>query len=261
MKRVGDARSGQKQDRLWWRSGFNAAWPICLGYIPIGLAFGVLAQEAGLSVLHIGLMSILVFAGSSQFIAVSLFQSSAGAFSIILTTFVVNLRHVLMSSALSVFTKGTGKRILALFAYGVTDESFAVNMARFRHGTWGVRPALVVNQTANAAWILSTMAGGLGGQFIPAQAFGIDYALIAMFIILLVLQIRSRWHLMAAIVAGGTATLWSLWIPGNSYVIVGSVLSASVVTFAMHTTKKLTDRHRKPATDDASGRMSGHDND
>jgi len=246
--------------RMWLRPGLHAAWPICLGYIPIGLAFGVLAQKAGLNVLHIGLMSILVFAGSSQFIAVSLLHSGAGAFSIILTTFVVNLRHILMSSALSVFTRGSGKKILALFAYGITDESFAVNMARFREGAWGIRSALVVNQTANAVWILSTMAGGLGGQFIPAGAFGIDYALIAMFIILLVLQIRSRRHLVAAILAGLTATLWSLWIPGNSYVIVGSVLSASVVTIAIRYVQHISNGPgREPTSDDNAGRMANHD--
>ncbi len=54
-------------------SGIAAAWPICLGYAPIGLAFGVLAQKAGLTPLEIGLMSVIVFAGSSQFIAVSMF--------------------------------------------------------------------------------------------------------------------------------------------------------------------------------------------
>jgi 4-azaleucine resistance transporter AzlC len=79
--------------------GLQAGWPICLGYIPIGLAFGVLAQKAGLSPLHIGLMSALVFAGSAQFIAVSMLAAGASATAIILTTFVVNLRHVLMSTA------------------------------------------------------------------------------------------------------------------------------------------------------------------
>ena len=79
--------------------GLMAAWPICLGYIPIGLAFGVLAQKAGLSVLEIGSMSIFVFAGSSQFIAVSMLSTGAGAASIIVTTFMVNLRHLLMSLA------------------------------------------------------------------------------------------------------------------------------------------------------------------
>jgi hypothetical protein len=84
--------------------GLSAGWPICLGYLPIGTAFGVLAQKAGLTPLQIGLMSIMVFAGSAQFIAVSMLAVGASAPAIIATTFVVNLRHVLMSSALAIPT-------------------------------------------------------------------------------------------------------------------------------------------------------------
>ena len=83
-----------------FKEGLNAGWPICLGYVPIGMAFGVLAQKAGLTPLQIGLMSIMVFAGSAQFIAVSMLTGGASVPAIITTTFVVNLRHVLMSSAL-----------------------------------------------------------------------------------------------------------------------------------------------------------------
>ena len=75
------------QGREALKKGAAAAWPICLGYIPIGLAFGVLVQKIGLSPVQIGLMSLLVFAGSAQFIAVSMLASGASAASIIATTF------------------------------------------------------------------------------------------------------------------------------------------------------------------------------
>ena len=87
--------------------GLLASGPVCLGYIPIGIAFGVLAQKAGFTPFETGLMSLIVFAGSSQFIAVSMFAAGAGAASIIATTFVVNLRHLLMSSSLSLFFRGS----------------------------------------------------------------------------------------------------------------------------------------------------------
>ena len=74
----------------------------------------------------------LVFAGSSQFIAVAMMGAGAGTASIVATTFAVNLRHLLMSSALSVHLKGVERRWLTLFAYGITDESFALNLVRFR---------------------------------------------------------------------------------------------------------------------------------
>jgi 4-azaleucine resistance transporter AzlC len=208
--------------------GLKAAWPICLGYIPIGLAFGVLAQKSGITPFQIGMMSILVFAGSSQFIAASMLSVGASAISIILTTFVVNLRHLLMSSALAVHLKGESRAKLTLFAYGVTDESFAVNLGRFQAREWDLNRAIVVNQSANFTWFVSTVAGGYGGQYIPASAFGIDYALVAMFICLLVYQLKGRFYVMIGILAGALAVGLSILIPGNLYIVLASVLSATI---------------------------------
>jgi len=208
--------------------GLMAAWPICLGYVPIGLAFGVLAQKAGLHPFEVGLMSILVFAGSSQFIAISMLSSGAGAASIIATTFVVNLRHFLMSSALAVYLGDVRRRILTLFAYGVTDESFAVNLPKFRDGNWDMKRGLVVNHAPNLAWIICTVVGAYSGQFIPAKAFGIDYALIAMFICLLVFQLRGRKYVVTAVIAGAAAVILSLILPGNSHIVLASILAATL---------------------------------
>ena len=210
------------------KEGLGAGWPICLGYVPIGMAFGVLAQKAGLTPVQIGLMSILVFAGSSQFIAVSMLTGGASAPAIITTTFVVNLRHLLMSSALAVYLRRAHRGLLALYAYGVTDESFAVNLPRFNARTWSLSRALVVNHAANLTWFLSTVAGGVGGRFIPEGAFGIDYALIAMFICLLIYQIKRPIHLLTAVIAGLTAVGLALAVPGNTYIVIASVLAATV---------------------------------
>lgn len=207
--------------------GFKAAWPICMGYVPIGLAFGVLAQKAGLQPWQIGMMSLFVFAGSSQFIAVSMLSSGASVAAIAMTTFVVNLRHFLMSSSLAVYLQGSSGKFLTAFAYGVTDESFAVNMAKFRGEEWSKEQALVVNQTANAAWVLSTVIGGYGGEFIPAGSFGIDYALSAMFLALVVFQLRGRIYVITGITAGILAVILALLVPGNSYVVIASLLAAT----------------------------------
>ena len=209
-------------------AGLKAAWPICVGYLPIGLAFGVLAQKASLSLVEIGLLSLLVFAGSSQFIAVSMLNAGSPILPIVLTTFMVNLRHLLMSSSLAVYLRRLGRGWLSLFAYGVTDESFAVNLTRFRLGTWHWQQALVVNQIANAAWVGSSLLGGVAGQFIPSGAFGIDYALIAMFLCLLVFQLRGGLYTVTAAVAGVLAVVLALLLPGNLHIIIASVLAATI---------------------------------
>ncbi len=222
--------------RIW--AGIQAAWPICLGYFPIGAAFGVLAQKAGLSPLETGLMSVLVFAGSSQFIGVAMLAEGAGAAAIVATTFIVNLRHMLMSAALAVPLGRESRSRLTLFAYGVTDESFALNLPLFKQGQWGLTEAIALNQTANATWIFSSFIGAWGGEFIPPGAFGIDYALAAMFICLLIFQLRGRVYLFTAVVAAVLAVGLSLIIPGNSYVIFASITAAAIGAIVKNRNRK-----------------------
>ncbi len=210
------------------RHGLMAAWPICLGYIPVGLALGVLAQKAGLPPLEVGLMSLLVYAGSAQFVAVAMLSDGAAIAAIVATTFVINLRHFLMSSALAVHLGRLSRGILSLFAYGVTDESFAINLSRFKEGHWDIRRAFIVNQAPNITWIMSTVLGGYGGQFIPAGAFGIDYALTAMFIYLLVCQLKGRRYVITAVISGVLAIVLYLLLPGDSYIVLASVLAATL---------------------------------
>ena len=210
------------------KSGATAAWPICLGYVPIGLALGVLAQQSGIPWWAVAMMSIIVFAGSAQFICVSMLVSAASPLAIIMTTLVVNFRHTLMSSALAVHLSGINRKFLALFAYGLTDESFAVNMARFKSKQWNHFQALTVNHVANFVWFISTVAGTQLGQFIPDGAFGIDYALIAMFICLLVFQVFGPIHVLTAVLSLTVSTIWYLLIPGDSYIVGAAVLSATL---------------------------------
>jgi predicted branched-subunit amino acid permease len=146
----------------------------------------------------------------------------------VLTTFVVNLRHLLMSSSLAVYLRPLGRAGASLFAYGVTDESFAVNLTKFRLGCWHWQQALLVNHMANATWVGSSFLGGVTGQFIPAGAFGIDYALVAMFLCLLVFQLRGGLYAVTAALAGTLAVVLALLLPGNLHIIVASVAAATM---------------------------------
>jgi 4-azaleucine resistance transporter AzlC len=209
------------------RAGLAAAWPICLGYFPIGLSLGVLAQKSGLTAWQMAAMSLLVFAGGSQFIAVAMLSAGSSASAIISTVFMVNLRHLLMSSALAVYFSGVSRRFLAFFAYGVTDESFAVNMTCFGQGGWDRRSALILNQVANVTWIVSSVIGVYLGQLVPPGTAGVDFALTGMFICLLVFQLRSPIFAATALMAAGCSLLAYLWLPGAAYVIIASILAAT----------------------------------
>lgn len=239
-KAVPDSRSSSSERETWFRDGALASWPICFGYIPIGLALGVLASQAGIPFWAVAMMSMLVFAGSAQFICVAMLAAGASAWSIIFTTFVVNLRHFLMSSAVAVHLSGLRRLFLSFFAYGITDESFAVNMTHFRKGNWDHKRAITVNQLANTAWILSTVCGALLGQFIPEGAFGTDYALTAMFLALLLFQLHNIVYVLTGATALGIGVAWYLLIPGDSYIIGASISAATLGYFF----KRYREKHK-----------------
>ncbi|MCX8642377.1 MULTISPECIES: AzlC family ABC transporter permease [unclassified Gilliamella] len=178
---------------LTFNDGVKACIPTLLGYVGIGIAAGAVGKAANLSILEVTLLAVMVYAGAAQFIITGLMIVATPISAIIFTVFLVNSRHFLMSMA----TAPTFKKysLLNNIAIGslLTDESFAVAMnaianknpinCAWMHG---------LNLTAYLAWILSCLIGALIGKWLPDPAqFGLDYALVAMFIGLLYLQLIS----------------------------------------------------------------------
>ena len=212
-----------------WLKGVLQAIPIVLGYIPVGFAYGVLAQKAGISAFNTILMSVIVYAGSAQLIAVSLIASGIAPVSIILTTFIVNLRHMLMSAALSPHLQRWRKPELAGFAYELTDESFALHTTRLSDVSIPKAETFAVNVTAQVSWVLGTGLGIVGGKMITEiEPLALDYALPAMFIALLVMQIRNNVQLSVAIFAGLASVGLYLLGLNQWYVIVATILGATM---------------------------------
>jgi 4-azaleucine resistance transporter AzlC len=215
--------------RRGWATGVAQALPIVLGYLPIGIAFGILAQRAGISIINTLLMSLLVYAGSSQLIAVGLLEAGVPTLSIVLTTFVVNLRHLLMSAALSPFLKRWRKPELAAFAYELTDETFALHSARVASEGLNKAEVFGTNMASQAAWILGSGLGSAVGQLIEdSTAFALDYVLPAMFIALLVMQIKDRTQVAVAGLTGVVAA--GLLLAGVSQwnVMLATLIGATV---------------------------------
>jgi len=209
-------------------TGTRRALPIVLGYVPIGFAYGVLAGKSGLSEGNTLLMSLIVFAGSAQFIAVGLLAAGTGPAAIILTTFIVNLRHMLMAASLSPYLKGWSKHRLALFSYQLTDETFALHSTGARRLEVCPLEALALNFTAQFSWITGTLLGVIASGLIgDVKPFGLDYALAAMFIGLLVSQCENRFRVLTALFAGGLATLFFLAGWHQLYIILATVLGAT----------------------------------
>jgi 4-azaleucine resistance transporter AzlC len=215
-----------------FRAGVKAATPIVLGYLPIGFAFGVLARTAGLSVAEVGLMSILVYAGSSQFIGVNMLAAGAAAPAILSTTFLVNLRHLLLSTALLPSFKENAAWQNALLAYGITDETFAVNASVLQGRTIGAAYVAGLHVTAQSSWVAASVVGALAGQMAGNhEALGLDFALSAMFIGLLMPHLRGEGagkKQVAAVVAALTAVAMALLGQPSWGIIAATVLAATV---------------------------------
>lgn len=203
--------------------------PVVMGYAPVGIAYGVLAGQAGLSVWETLAISFFVYAGSSQFIGVAMWQAGADPAAIIVTTFFVNLRHLLMSAALSPYLKKYSKRWLAFFSAQLTDETFAVHSARLREGADHPGGALLgVNILAHLTWSASSIAGFLiGSQLGDPRRLGLDFALPAMFIALLFMQVHRRLDWLVAGLSGVLALVVPLVIPGRWNTIIAAVLAAA----------------------------------
>lgn len=203
--------------------------PIVLGYAPVGFAYGVLAQKSGLSDLNTLLMSVLVYAGSAQLIAVGLFAAAASPLAIVVTTFVVNLRHLLMSAALAPYLGTWSRTRLALFAGQLTDETFALHAGRFARGETGPAETFGINVIAQSAWVGSTALGLAASTLITdVRPIGLDYALPAMFIGLLLGQLKSRLHVLVAVSAGALSTALMLAGLGQSHVLAATVIAATL---------------------------------
>lgn len=209
-------------------AALSPALPVVMGYLPIGFAFGVLAINGGLTLLETLTMSVIVYAGSAQLMAVSLFANGINPFSIVATTFVVNLRHLLFSASLSPYMTGWKKAEVAAFSAELTDETFGVHSLRFERGETDAPQTLGINLTCQAAWVAGTLLGALAGGLInDVRPFALDYALPAMFIALLILQIKSRTHLLVAAFGGVLSMV--LWMVGVTQwnVIFATILAAT----------------------------------
>lgn len=177
---------------LTFKEGIKDCVPTLLGYISIGIACGVVGIATHLSVLEITLLAMFVYAGAAQFIICALIAINSPISAIILTTFIVNLRHFLLSMTIAPYFMKESLMKNIGFGTLLTDESFGVAINKVNKVGY-LSPSWMngLNITAYAVWVLSCFLGALFGKWIKnPEVFGLDYALTAMFIALLVLTLE-----------------------------------------------------------------------
>jgi 4-azaleucine resistance transporter AzlC len=192
-------------------AGCRAIIPLVVGSIPFGIIFGTLAASSGLSFAGAMAMSAFIFAGSSQFIALGLLSTGTALPLIILTTFVVNLRHLLYAVSLVPHVRDLPQTWKLPIGFLLTDEAFAVAIARYNqpdpspYKHWyylGVALFMYVN------WQFSTWIGLTVGQLIPNAAnWGLDFAMSVTFIGMIIPYLINHCMLVAVLVAGFVSLL------------------------------------------------------
>lgn len=183
------------------RQSFQAALPIMLGYVAIGIPCGILCDSIGLNALQVFLLSALFYSGAGQFMIPNMWLAGSPLASIIASVSLVNTRQMLYSAAFAPACRGVKKRLSFLFAATVTDESYGVNVSKFAEGEWSVGRATMVNLMSQSSWALSNVVGVLVGNAIGIPLAIASFAMTSIFICLLVTQKISAANVIAAAVA------------------------------------------------------------
>jgi 4-azaleucine resistance transporter AzlC len=174
-------------------------------------------------------MCLLVTAGTAQFVALPMLQAGAPPWLLVVTTYIVNLRHYLMAASLAPYFAHLSRGRLALLAHGISDESYALTMARFARQP--AHPAYFAGSSAAtyAAWYAGAVAGGiLGGRIPDPHRYGLDFVFPAVFIAILARTIQASWQWAVARAAGGAALAIKATVGGTWHIAVAG-LGASVL--------------------------------
>ncbi|MFJ7684866.1 AzlC family ABC transporter permease [Peribacillus butanolivorans] len=213
--------------------GIKDCVPTLLAYLSIGFACGIVQKTAGLSLAEIALLTLFVYAGSAQFIVASMYLIST-PLAVITTIFFVNLRHLLLSAALSPYFQHVTPYRNMLIGTMLTDETFGVGIQKaakkhrisekWMHG---------LNVTAYINWFVANMTGAFLAQWISnPDALGLEFALPAIFIGLLMISIVERKKLrtdfIVAILAVALVMICQVWLSGSMSIIVATIVATTV---------------------------------
>lgn len=219
-----------------FRRGLVEGIPIVLSYVTFGSAFGVLAVKAGLPVWAAVAMSLLGYAGSAQFVVLSLLETGSPLSVMIGSTFLLNLRHLLLSSSLTTKLPRLQKRQISYLAHTITDESYGVNMMRARrHGSLDYPAVMGTNTISHCAWVLATWMGATFGHLVPADLSILNGAIPIMFASLLAFQLLSHQDWFWMLASGGVMVI-ALQILGGNWAFLATVVI--IPTLAMMVDRK-----------------------
>lgn len=221
------------QKQTDFKKGLHDGVSIALGYFPVALTFGLLARTTDLSLIEAVLMSLIVYAGAAQYMALSLIALGTSIITIIFTTFIVNIRHFLMSASLNEKSVDENIFLKLLYSFGITDETFSV--ASLKDGHISSSYMFGLNGISYGSWVFFTGVGYLIGTSLPKTLQeSMAIALYAMFIGLLVPSMKKSLKvILLATLAALFHTVFALtdFLETGWAIVVATLLSAIIIEF------------------------------
>lgn len=209
--------------------GMKCAIPVILGYIPIGIAYGMMAHQANMTLLQAMGMSLFVYSGASEMAAANMIAQHIDLMAIVLTTLILGLRHLILSTCVMDKLRDVPKWKRAIISFWVTDESFAVFMSDPRV-KYNAPFFLGLGLSAYISWNIGTIIGVLAGTLLPemiSKCFGI--ALYSMFIALLIPNVSKSIRLLVVVVLTAFISLLTSYFLSSSWSIIVSTLVGAAI--------------------------------
>ena len=215
------------------RTAVVEGWPVLLTTVVIGVTYGLVARQSGLTVLEASASSFLVFAGASQYAMLELRRSGTDGLAIAFAIFLINARHLLMATAIKPFVSGVPLARRLGLAYILTDEAFAMGIGWFRRGRREVAYYAVFGALMWLSWNASTIVGAVfGADLERPERYGIDFAITAVFVAIVAISARHRTDVVVACAAAAVAAILRLVGASTLAVVIAGAI-APVVAIAM----------------------------
>lgn len=235
-------------DRKSLAAAFPVTVPVLMGYLVIGIAFGFMLQAIGYNFIWAFFMSLTIYAGSGQYLGVSLLSSAAALSTVAVMTLLINFRHLVYGLSMLEKFRGMGLRKFYMI-FSLTDETYAL-LSSVRPPV-GVDPRNFYFSIAlldQSYWILGSVIGAVAGALLPIDTTGIDFAMTALFVVIAVDQWRAyKRHLPALLGAG--ATLLSLFLVGAEKMLLPAL---GVIVLALLLLRRRLDERGTAAGEEAS---------
>ena len=217
------------------KKGFKMGFPVVIGYAPVAAAFGLICKSGGFSLFETFAFSFFVYAGASQFMGVNLIMLGVGPVSIILTTFLVNLRHFLMSSAVSKKIDENCKKFIPVIAYGMTDETFSI--VSLTEGKIKAEYILTIEFITHMSWYGFGVLGYIFGEFLPKDlSMSMGIALYALFIAMIVPQMKKSKYVACIVILSGIINALAkmiTFLPKGWSIIIAIIVTSFAGSFLL----------------------------